>query len=920
MLLTFIILGLAAGAVYGMSGVGLVLTYRTSNVFNFAYGAIGTLAAYVFYSLHVSGHVAWPVAALIAIAGVGVTGGLAFAAMAKSLSTAALTMQVAATVGVMLIIQAACTIIYGSNTLNFPSFLPAKSVHFLGTDLGEDRLIVFAVAVVLTVALSLLLRRTRVGVSMRAVVQGSVLLSLCGRSPNTVRALAWIIGTAFAAIAGLLIAPSVNLDPEVLTLLVVQSYAAAALGLFKNIGWTFAGGLVIGVLSSVTTYYATSNAFLNDLAPGLPFVILLVVLFVLPRGRLPRPRLIAEAVRKRPARRVHLAVGIPVAAVLILVPQFAENQLSAYAGGAALTVLFVSLGLLVRESGQVSLAHIGFAAIGAAAFGHLAGGHHLPWGVALVVAGLITVPFGALLAIPAIRHGGLYLALATFGFGLVLEETFYAKSFMLGQSSSGLTVPLPGGAIVLTNGDYYLILGIAALIAAGVTLLLTGRLGRFLNAFAQSPVALVTSGLNTTTMQVSVFCFAAFLAGIAGALYGATLGIATGTSFDPFTSLIYVAVIVIAAGGAPWYAWVAGMAVVLLPAYISGANTSSYLNIMFGVFAIGTAVAPATPERLDLQRKIAGVAGRVPWARRWQCQPDLAAGAGDGGWEAPALPAARQVTDQREPRSQAVADVASVQDILAVRELTVRFGGLVAVNGLSLRAKRAAITALIGPNGAGKTTTFNAISGLTLASSGSVELLGRDVTRLGPANRARLGLGRTFQEMNLFDGLTVFENIAIVSDAQDAGSIPWRQLLPRWKTRPAIEARVGDIARLCGLGAALSKPAGQLSTAQRRMVDLARALMASPDLLLLDEPLSGLDVTEGEAVMLLLRRLCEERGTAILVVEHDMDFVVKAADYVYVLDFGQLIFEGDAPGVLDSDVVRDAYTGTGMDQALEETA
>jgi ABC-type branched-subunit amino acid transport system ATPase component/branched-subunit amino acid ABC-type transport system permease component len=912
-LLTFIILGLAAGAVYGMSGVGLVLTYRTSNVFNFAYGAIGTLAAYVFYSLYVSAHVAWPVAALIAIVGVGVIGGLAFAAMARSLSTAALTMQVAATVGVMLIIQAACTIIYGPNTLNFPSFLPTKSVHFLGADIGEDRLIVFAVAVVLTIALSLLLRRTRVGVSMRAVVQGSTLLSLCGRNPNTIRALAWIIGTAFAAIAGLLIAPSVNLDPEVLTLLVVQSYAAAALGLFKNIGWTFAGGLVIGVLSSVATYYATSNAFLNDLAPGLPFVILLVVLFVLPRGRLPRPRLIAEAVRKRPARRVHLAVGIPVAVVLILVPQFAENQLSAYAGGAALTVLFVSLGLLVRESGQVSLAHVGFAAIGAAAFGHLAGGHHLPWGVALVVAGLITVPFGALLAVPAIRHGGLYLALATFGFGLVLEETFYAKSFMLGQSSSGLTVPLPGGAILLTNDDFYLILGIAALISAGVTLLLTGRLGRFLSAFAQSPVALVTSGLNTTTMQVSIFCFAAFLAGIAGALYGSTLGIATGSSFDPLNSLIYVAVIVIAAGGAPWYAWVAGMAVVLLPAYISGANTSSYLNILFGVFAIGTAVAPAALERLDLQRRIAGLAGRIPWVRRWQRQGDLAATSGDGGWEAPSLPPAREVTGQHQPRPQ-------VQDILAVRELTVRFGGLVAVNGVSLRARRGSITALIGPNGAGKTTTFNAISGLTTASSGSVELGGRDVTRLGPAHRARLGLGRTFQEMNLFDGLTVFENIAIVSDAQDAGSVPWRQMLPRWKARPAVETRVREIARLCGLGAVLSKPAGQLSTAQRRMVDLARALMASPDLLLLDEPLSGLDATEGEAVMRLLRRLCEEHGTAILVVEHDMEFVVKAADYVYVLDFGQLIFEGDASGVLDSDVVRDAYIGTGMDQALEETA
>ncbi len=908
---TFVIIGLATGAVYGMSGVGLVLTYRTSNVFNFAYGAVGTLAAYVFYSLNFNDGIAWPFAAAISVILIGVLGGLAFSRLAKPLATAPLTMQVAATVGVMLIIEAVCSIIYGQATLEFPSYLSSAPISIFGTQIGRNQVVVFVVASVLTAALAFVLKRTRLGMQMRAVVEGSTLLGLSGANPGRIRALAWIIGTGFAAIAGLLIAPSINLSPEILTLLVVQAYAAAALGLFKNIGWTFAGGLLVGVLSALCTYWATSSAIIADIAPGIPFALLLIVLFVVPKGRLPRPRLIAQPGRKRPSWKLHTGIAVPLGIALLLVPQFAESRLTAYAGAVAVVILFLALGLLVRESGQVSLAHVSFAAIGAAALGHLAG-HGVPWGFALIIAGLVAVPFGALLAIPAIRHGGLYLALATFGFGLVLEETFYSKSIMLGLASAGITVPLPNGGILVSNSNYYLFLAIAAVISVLVTLLLTGRLGRFLNAFGQSPLALLTSGLNTTVLQVSIFCVSAFIAGIAGALYGTTLGVATGSSFDPFTSLVYVTLIVIAAGQAPWYAWVAGLSIVLIPEYVGGANTPEYLNILFGVFAIGAAIAPSVAEALDLQRRLAGV--QLPWRS--------AAIAGEGSVAAFGAKDVLQSSNAELPQLDAArqARAAESEAVLELRDVSVRFGGLVAVDDLSLKAKRGAITALIGPNGAGKTTSFNATSGLVGASSGSVMLNERDVTRIGTSHRSRLGLSRTFQEMNLFDGMSVRENIAVVTEAQDAGALPWRQLLPRWKARREVAAQVENIANLCNLEEVIDKPAGQLSTAQRRLVDLARALMASPNLLLLDEPLSGLDIGEGEALMQLLRRLCDERGVAILVVEHDMEFVVKMADYVYVLDFGRLIFEGDASHVMESEVVRAAYIGGGVGEALEETA
>jgi len=357
--------------------------------------------------------------------------------------------------------------------------------------------------------------------------------------------------------------------------------------------------------------------------------------------------------------------------------------------------------------------------------------------------------------------------------------------------------------------------------------------------------------------------------------------------------------------------------VVLLPDYVSGANTANYLNILFGISAIGIAIAPTISETLGLDRRLASLSARL---RR---QDVTIATAGEGsvsafdasGEGSPAL-----LTNQDFDRLTAIAhgDGTGAGDILELSDVSVQFGGLVAVGGLTLHARRGAVTALIGPNGAGKTTTFNATSGLTKATSGELLLKGQDIGHFGPAHRARMGMARTFQEMHLFDGMSVFENLAVVPDAQDAGSLPWRQVLPRWKARKATEAQVREIARLCGIEDLLEKPAGLLSTAQRRLVDLAKALMASPELLLLDEPLSGVDIAEGEALMLLLRRLCDQRGTAILVVEHDMDFVVKMADYVYVLDFGRLIFEGDAASVMASEAVRDAYIGNAADGALEE--
>jgi ABC-type branched-subunit amino acid transport system ATPase component len=247
---------------------------------------------------------------------------------------------------------------------------------------------------------------------------------------------------------------------------------------------------------------------------------------------------------------------------------------------------------------------------------------------------------------------------------------------------------------------------------------------------------------------------------------------------------------------------------------------------------------------------------------------------------------------------------------LDVSSLVVRYGGLIAVDDVSLSASPGRITGLIGPNGAGKTTLFNACSGLVRPTQGSIRLEGRDITRTPLARRPQLGLGRTFQRMELFDSLTVRQNVELGREGVMAGSLPWRQLVGRRSEQRVVAAAADDALALCGLEALAGRPAGALSTGDRRLVELARVLAGGFRMLLLDEPSSGLDDGESEHFGEILIAAVRERGVGILLVEHHMELVLGVCDYLYVLDFGKLLFEGTPQEAVDSEVVRAAYLGT----------
>jgi ABC-type branched-subunit amino acid transport system ATPase component/branched-subunit amino acid ABC-type transport system permease component len=887
-LLPFIVVGVTAGTVYAMAAVGLVVTYKTSGVFNFAQGAFGTAAAYLFFALHVQHGVPWPVAALISVGVLSVGLGFGMEALARRLATASLTMQVVATVGLLVGIEAVCNQVYGTTAQQFPQFLPTSTFSVAGTRIQWNQLIIIVVSVAITGALYVFFRAARLGKAMRAVVDDPQLLDMSGTSPVAVRRYAWIIGSFLATLAGLLLAPSISLDSSALTLLVVTSFGAAAIGRFSSLPLTWVGGLVLGIGSSLATKYFSGTSILGGLPLGLPFLILFLVLLVYPKRWMATPRI--PAVRERTVWRaspgVRLAGAVAVTLFLVAVPSFVGFQLTTWTVTLTDVLLFLSLGLLVRTSGQLSLCQVGFAAVGAVAFSKLATSVHAPWVLALLLAGLVVVPIGALVAIPAIRLSGLYLAIATFGFGILLQQMFYGSSLMFGLGGySGLPMPRPSWLGPGNDGGFFYLTLLLTVLTAGLTFLITEtRLGRLLRGMGESPRALVTSGANLNVTRVIVFAVSAFLAGIAGALQGMALTTVTPANFDPFLSLTFVAIVAIAVGGEPWYALVAGGAFGLIPGYFPAQWVTNLMQLVFGAGAVlvGLGISPPTPARLiSLLSRGRTTTRTAPPVR---------------------LPVPAPAAPEPAAHRQAAGS-------LAVDDLVIRFGGLLAVDRVSLAARPGTITGLIGPNGAGKTSTFNACSGLVRPTSGRVRFGGRDISRFTPARRAHAGLGRTFQRVELCESFPVYDNIAIGCEAGLAGGNPLKHVLSRPAARRQIDDRVWEAVKLCGLEAVVNTPAHALSTGQRRLLELARCLVSPFQILLLDEPSSGLDRAETDRFGDLLERVVAERGLGILLVEHDMELVMRVCSTLYVLDYGELIFSGSPGEARNSPIVQAAYLG-----------
>lgn len=601
----YVVIGITAGSVYGLAGTGLVLTYKTSGIFNFAHGTIAALMAYIFYDLWVLNRVPWPLALAICVLVLSPAMGWLLEQLARHLADAPVVMKVVATVGLLVGLMQVIIIRYGPGAIFTKSFLPTSTYHVLGINVGIDQTIIVVISLFGMIGLALLFSTTRIGKSMQAVVDQPDLLALTGIAPSRVRRRAWYIGTAFAGLSGVLLAPSVGLDPQVLTLLVVQAFGAAAIGRFSSIPLTYVGGLVIGILASFATKDVATVSWLAGVPPSMPFIVLFVVLVAAPRGWL------ADFTTERKARvregfplpRSARLVGLLLAVIVLLrLPYSVGAHLPSYTSALAYVIIFLSLALLMRTSGQVSLAQLSFAAVGAVASGKLAADAGVPWLLAVLLGAMVAVPVGGLLAIPAIRRSGLYLALATFGFAVLLEQLIYPTGLMYGGGAGTAPAPRPSFA----SGDrayYYVVLTFVVAAIGFVIAARRSRLGRLLRAMADSPTALETYGTSITTIKVIVFCMSAFLAGLGGALLGPVTRSSSPANFASFSSLTLLVVAVLVGYSEVASSVAAAILLVVVPGYITSPTIGNYLPL---AFAIGALIAALTeggariPTRLAL--------------------------------------------------------------------------------------------------------------------------------------------------------------------------------------------------------------------------------------------------------------------------------------------------------------------------------
>ncbi|HLM97024.1 MAG TPA: ABC transporter permease [Acidimicrobiales bacterium] len=542
--LSFLVAGIVFGAIYAVSASGLVVTYNTTGIFNFAHGAMGMVLAYLFWQLWQG----WGLPELVSLAlalfvAAPLLGIVVERVVMRPLYGAATSIRLAVTLGLLLVLVAAAGAVWSptANVYNTPELLNGNPVSLFGVHLSWEQLITVAVAIAVAVFLRVFFRRTRTGVAMRAVVDDPSLASLAGAPSGRISAYAWMIGVMFAGLGGILLAPSVSgMNIEVLTQLVIYGYAAAVVGRLRSLPMTFLGAMILGVANSMAIGYAPEGVR-NDVDAALPMALLFLALLLIPEVRLA----IGRVVRVRPPR-VASAKTTLMGAVFIVVVVIAlgavlnGNDLFTMGNGLALSILALSLVPLSGYAGQVSLCQFTFLGLGAVTMHWVAGGDSV---LGLLAAVGVCAGVGAVLALPVLRLRGLYLALATLAFAVLMDNVFFQSSSVMGIGGT-VTVGRPDifGMHFTTDRAFDVFLAIVlALCVIGVGALRRGRFGRRLVGMNDSPAACSTVGLSLTVTKLAVFAFSAGMAGLAGALYG---GLSTTVGAAQFDFLFSIAIFV----------------------------------------------------------------------------------------------------------------------------------------------------------------------------------------------------------------------------------------------------------------------------------------------------------------------------------------------------------------------------------------
>ena len=927
----YVLLGVIHGMVYGLLAVGLVLIYRSNRIINFAHGQIGAFGAAVFAWVVSKGHVPYFVAFVPALAVSAAASAMAEVVVIRRLRKAPPLMSIVATLGFGTVMVALAGVIGGQVTSGalFPQPpLPQFMYGPLLVTPAYVAMLTLSPLVVLGVAC--FLKLTKFGLHIRASAANPEAARMAGIFASKMSGLAWAVAGAIAAFGAILTAPTlgVGTGDDFGPSLLLRALFCAVLGRMTSFGWAIAGGLGLGVIEQLVLANYPSGGSVDLVLFILILLVMLVQRQVVGRSEERGSWATVQSGRPLPTelrnvwliRNLGWIVGVVTLGGAALLPMLMSNSNSAkLIGIVAFVIVGLSLTVVTGLGGQVSLGQFGIAAVGAIISYQIAR-RTGNFAEAFAFAGCGGALMSVVLGLPALRVKGLLLTVTTLAFAVVVPSYVSGQPWAFGNGA------FPGRPILfghsLTSDKSYLyvalaILAIAMLLANNVR---RGGLGRLLIAVRDNEDAARAFSVSPVKIKLAGFAVAGFIAGIGGAVFGHLFSLLTNSSFPTQTSIDIVVMTVIGGIGRVSGPFLGALVVFVLPTFVHLKSFAIFataigqlLIIMYLPGGIGQLI---TPVRDRVARGIARARGvDVDEVGRRHREGRPADELHDVlETQARADSAPRNLVIQRRPEL-AVGGAGPM--LLEAQGLYKAFGGVQAVGGVSFSVARGETLGLIGPNGAGKTTTFELLAGFTAVDRGVVRFAGRDVTRLSPQGRARIGLIRSFQDASLFQTLTVTECVQVALErAEPTALLP--AVLGSTRRDRRKERRARDLVGWMGLADYRSARVQDLSTGTRRIAELACLVALEPQLLLLDEPSSGIVQRESEALGDLLVRLRDELDLTLVIIEHDIPLIMGLADRIVAMAGGQVIAEGTPEAVRNDPGVVESYLG-GSRVAIERS-